>query len=911
MATSSGEQIRIQTVPKHSVTSSIVRNDSPMPAHYLHSSTPTNIHKRTAGDRSPKLILGSFPVPETVSRARKQISGRHSQSSTSSAEGDGEVTEGGIDPEKVREQVLSRRPFEPIPVVDPIFSVIYDSSSSSRNSQPRTPDLFAKPLILHKKPQKAPVTPANTVATPEPLISVIPATPVVISSPDSTSTRDDRVKTNRGAYATSTVVAHTGASTPEELIIQKNNFVVGISTVEKSTMTDPEYDEKLENSQVQYFPLETLSRMKFSGQVPAVLPWKGEGGSERIPISKAARYYSQDQMEEVSTYSDSGTNTSVQKYIPRTLYEEYVLSEPGRDKSEDHRGKPSSQSRYNSTSKGQKGASVEQTILPMSTGSFTRIIIDLEDMLNQALELAGRAVTDSHTALEQRDASIRSIRSLRESVLSETDSMKGNAESFKTANDEKAYTGAKQQGSRPAATRTRHKLNGRNSLEASDVIKISNLMGGSQNTQRRMRSLSTENTTATRKRSQQDKVRSHEERSRIPRPSGNFTMSSARSAKFQQRSEADKDEQLLARDLNISARQAQLNDIYSGRFPVNIKQEPGWDWSLGRKRFCAGVACAIVVLIGFIIGCYDGEDEVIKEHLKATTAVTSLGNILFIIGVAIPSLLFWPLSLLHGRKPYVLLSIALTIPLQIPQALSLPPHTIQHPERSMVPFTVLTLVSRMISGFILGFASMNALATIIDLFGPDTGACCRGGVVFNSHIPVEGQDQFCLVPGGEAGARTGVWLGVWAWLFFAFGGVGHFAGQLIISRSEPAWGPWIVAAIATVVVFLVWLVPEVRPPWKKQRVISQRRTGWRGKDELQRVDRGEIKMVVFGSSPYWWWEEVWAGVVLSFRMLGQLGFFVMTIYIGWIAGEIAMVFNVSCFLIGLVVYSILTNIFLL
>ncbi|KAH8150013.1 uncharacterized protein LAJ45_05699 [Morchella importuna] len=198
-ATSSGEQIRIQTVPKHSVTSSIVKNDSPMPAHYLHSSTPTNIHKRTAGDRSPKLILGSFPVPDTVSRARKQVSSRHSQSSASSVEGDGEVTEGGIDPEKVREQVLLRRPFEPIPIVDPIFSVIYDSSSSSRNSQPRTPDLFAKPLVLHKKPQRAPVTPANTVATPEPLISVIPATPVVISSPDSTSARSNRVKTNRGA----------------------------------------------------------------------------------------------------------------------------------------------------------------------------------------------------------------------------------------------------------------------------------------------------------------------------------------------------------------------------------------------------------------------------------------------------------------------------------------------------------------------------------------------------------------------------------------------------------------------------------------------------------------------------------------------------------------------------------------
>lgn len=56
---------------------------------------------------------------------------------------------------------------------------------------------------------------------------------------------------------------------------------------------------------------------------------------------------------------------------------------------------------------------------PASNQSFTKIIGDLEDMLNQALEIAGRAVKDSSSALDERDASIRSLRnSTRTSLLS-------------------------------------------------------------------------------------------------------------------------------------------------------------------------------------------------------------------------------------------------------------------------------------------------------------------------------------------------------------------------------------------------------------------------------------------------------------------------------------------------------------
>lgn len=903
---SSSAMVRIKSVPQHSVTNSIVRNDSPMPAHYLHSSNPTISHKGTANAGSPKRGLGRVPpsssAPKVGTIWEQPIPDHYSQSSTSDDE-EGDVTDGGVDPEKIREQVLSRHPSAPIPIIDPIHSVIYDSSSSSRNSRFQTPDLFPKPLILNEQAQRPPLTPPNSIVTPNPLIGIIPPTPVVTSSPSNSrgsapSTKDGMVS----GYQTSTVVAHTGASTPEESVVQAEDTGVRSPTAEKSTMTNFEYDEdEYENDDGLRTPVEISTPVTPPERQPAPLPGQenSQGGfrSEKAPQSNNVGYYTQEQLDDLSTYSDSDPSSPIRNHIFRTLYEEYISSDPRGSRSKNKRNWSQSQSRRRSASREDGKTSVDQTVLPRSTGTFTRIITDLEDMLNQALELASRAVIDSHTALEQRDASIRSVQlSLRESILDDANSIMGNAESFTTANDEAAEVIDKRYD--PSSSQERQG-SARDSFAAvyGDDNESTGIPGDNENVndvgpQRQQRSM-------IQGKSNENSV----EKSRIPRPSRNLTMSSTRSAAFSkgqgrnlqpQREARRRDDRLLTRE-RAPTYEIRPNDAHNGRSRASLKKKGGWDWSLARKRFSAGVSCAVVFLIGFIIGCYRGEGRTVRQSLGISNSVTSLGNVLFIIGVAVPSLIFWPLSLLHGRKPYFLLSIALTIPLQLPQALSLPPHTVPGLERSMAPFIACILVFRAVSGFVLGFASMNALATLVDLFGPDTGACCRGGVVFNSNVPIEGQDQFHLVPGGEAGTRIGVWLGIWAWLFFAFGGVGFFIGELIVAQSSPAWGFWIVAVIATVVLFLVYLVPEVRPPWKKKRLISRKRTGWKGKEEKQPEDRGEIKMVIFGTSPRWWWEEVWAGTILSFRMLKQLGFLVMTVYVGWVAGEVAMAINVSPF----------------
>lgn len=58
------------------------------------------------------------------------------------------------------------------------------------------------------------------------------------------------------------------------------------------------------------------------------------------------------------------------------------------------------------------------------------------------------------------------------------------------------------------------------------------------------------------------------------------------------------------------------------------------------------------------------------------------------------------------------------------------------------------------------------------------------------------------------------------------------------------------------------------------------------------VEKGEIRMVMFGSPPNWWWEEVSAGVSLTLRMLQQYGFLVVAIYFGWVFGHIVVVITV-------------------
>ncbi|KAK4219332.1 hypothetical protein QBC37DRAFT_133955 [Rhypophila decipiens] len=100
------------------------------------------------------------------------------------------------------------------------------------------------------------------------------------------------------------------------------------------------------------------------------------------------------------------------------------------------------------------------------------------------------------------------------------------------------------------------------------------------------------------------------------------------------------------------------------------RQPVARDWSTARKRFVATVACLSTALIGILVGMYAGMVPSIQYWIADLNHYANLGNVLFYLGLAIPTFFFWPLPLLHGRKPYILSSLALSMPLLFPQAIS-------------------------------------------------------------------------------------------------------------------------------------------------------------------------------------------------------------------------------------------------
>lgn len=94
------------------------------------------------------------------------------------------------------------------------------------------------------------------------------------------------------------------------------------------------------------------------------------------------------------------------------------------------------------------------------------------------------------------------------------------------------------------------------------------------------------------------------------------------------------------------------------------------DWSTIRKRFVASVACISTALIGILIGIYAGLVPSIQYFIVDETHVTVLGNTGLFFAMAFPTFFCWPLPLLHGRKPYILSSLVMSMPLLFPQALA-------------------------------------------------------------------------------------------------------------------------------------------------------------------------------------------------------------------------------------------------
>lgn len=135
----------------------------------------------------------------------------------------------------------------------------------------------------------------------------------------------------------------------------------------------------------------------------------------------------------------------------------------------------------------------------------------------------------------------------------------------------------------------------------------------------------------------------------------------------------------------------------------------------------------------------------------------------------------------------------------------------------------------------------------------------------------------------------GVWLSIWTWCAIGSIGIGFLIGAGIISGLDVSWGFWILIILNAAVLVLNILTPEVRRSAYRRSMAEVRSGG----EVSRRVARGEIKMHLQSTGPVWWWEEVWWGHVLAIRMLKQPGFAILSLYLGWIYGQVVLVIVVS------------------
>ena len=297
------------------------------------------------------------------------------------------------------------------------------------------------------------------------------------------------------------------------------------------------------------------------------------------------------------------------------------------------------------------------------------------------------------------------------------------------------------------------------------------------------------------------------------------------------------------------------------------------DWSTSRKRYVATVTCITTAFMGLIIGIYAGEVPAIQYAIADEHHYAILGNVLFFLGLAITTALFYPLPLLHGRKPYTLAALAILLPLQFPQALAI--NSPRSP--NVATYRIGLLLPRIFAGIVMGFANINFITTLLDLFG----ASLQSG---NPH-----QETVNVNDVRRHGGGMGVWLGIWTWCAIGSIGIGFLIGAGIVSGLDVSWGFWITIVVNAAVLVLNILSPEVRRSAYRRSMAEVRSGG----EVSRRVARGEIKMHLESTGPIWWWEEVIAGHVLAIRMLLQPGFAILSFYLGWIYGQVVLVIVVS------------------
>ncbi|KAH8169265.1 Major facilitator superfamily transporter [Sarocladium implicatum] len=293
------------------------------------------------------------------------------------------------------------------------------------------------------------------------------------------------------------------------------------------------------------------------------------------------------------------------------------------------------------------------------------------------------------------------------------------------------------------------------------------------------------------------------------------------------------------------------------------------DWSPLRKRFVATVACLSTALIGAILGIYAGIVPSIQYYIIDDPRVVVHGNTGCFLGLAIPTFLCWPLPLLHGRKPYILGSMVLAMPLLFPQAIAVSTQRLENTG----PWRAMLLVSRALIGASLGFASMNFHSILTDLFGASLMST-------NPH-----QEVADICDARRHGGGMGVWLGIWTWCWIGSLGIGFLIGAILIDHFPPVWGFYVSIMFVAAVLLLNVICPEVRRSAFRRSIAEVRS----GEDISRRLARGEVMMHRVKTGPKWWGEEMYHGVLLCGEMLRQPGFLIVAIYSGWIYAQVVLI----------------------
>lgn len=255
------------------------------------------------------------------------------------------------------------------------------------------------------------------------------------------------------------------------------------------------------------------------------------------------------------------------------------------------------------------------------------------------------------------------------------------------------------------------------------------------------------------------------------------------------------------------------------------------NWPNSKKRLAAFVACLDTAGIGFLLGIYDGQVPAMQYALADFGHYTMMGNVVMYGGMAITSLLFWPLPLLHGRKPYTIFALLIALCLQVPQGLAVAGFR----DPSTATYKVLLLVSRAISGLALGLSYMNLKAILLDCFG----ASLRS--------QIQGSDQFDTFDLRQHGGGMGMWLGFLSWSTIGPISIGFMVGASIIdSGATTSWGFWISIIVLLISLLLNIIAPETREAAFRRTVAEF--SGHQG--EFSRVTRGEVKMHIDSVGPY-------------------------------------------------------------